>query len=128
VPSAHPVPDKELHNLYYSPKSVVMMKSRNIGWAEKVARRETRTKFWLEILKQELRRPRRRWEIILEWMLGKQGLSCGLDPYGSGYRDVADSSDHGNEPSGSIKDGELLEQQCMTSGSQAGLSSMELIS
>jgi hypothetical protein len=36
--------------------------------------------------------------------------SCEVDASGSGYRPVADSCEHGNEPSGSIKGGNFLEQ------------------
>jgi hypothetical protein len=35
---------------------------------------------------------------------------CGLDSSGSGYKPVEGSSEHCNEPSGSIKGGEFLEQ------------------
>jgi hypothetical protein len=34
---------------------------------------------------------------------------CRLDSSGSGYRPVAGSCEHDNEPSGSVRDGELLE-------------------
>jgi hypothetical protein len=34
--------------------------------------------------KRALGRPRRRWEAILEWILGKQGERCGTDVSGSG--------------------------------------------
>jgi hypothetical protein len=34
---------------------------------------------------------------------------CGLDVAGSGYGPVAGSCEHGNEFSGSIKDGEFLD-------------------
>jgi len=42
---------------------------------------------------------------------------CGLDASGLGQRPVAGPCEHGNEPSGSIKGGEFLEE---------GLCSMEL--
>jgi len=48
-------------------------------------------------------------KIILEWILWKQGCTCGLDASGSGQEDVAGSCEHGNETSGSIKDGEFLD-------------------
>jgi hypothetical protein len=35
---------------------------------------------------------------------------CGLDRPGSGYRSVEGSYEHGNEPSGSLKCWEVLEQ------------------
>jgi hypothetical protein len=35
---------------------------------------------------------------------------CGMDSTGSGEDPVADSCEHGNEPSGSIKRGEFLQQ------------------
>jgi len=34
---------------------------------------------------------------------------CVLDECGSGYGPVADSSEHGNEPSGSVKDGKFID-------------------
>jgi hypothetical protein len=36
--------------------------------------------------------------------------NCGLDASDSGYRPVAGSYEHGNELTGSIKGGELLDQ------------------
>jgi hypothetical protein len=48
--------------------------------------------------------------VILELILGKRSGRCGMDAYGSGYEPVADSCEHGNEPSGSIKDEVPLEQ------------------
>jgi len=34
---------------------------------------------------------------------------CGLDTFGSGQGPVAGTSEHGNDPSGSIKGGEFLD-------------------
>lgn len=48
-----------------------------------------------------------RW-IILKWILGKRGWSCGLDSYGSGLGLVAGSSEHGSERSDFINGGGFL--------------------
>jgi hypothetical protein len=36
-----------------------------------------------------------------------KGVGCGFDSSGSGWGSVASSCEHGNEPSGSIKGGEV---------------------
>jgi hypothetical protein len=41
---------------------------------------------------------------------------------------VVGSCEHGNQPSGSIKDGEFLDQLSVLLASQRGLCSMELVS
>jgi hypothetical protein len=53
-----------------------------------------------------LGRPRYRWEFNIKMDF----RSCGLNSSGSGYGQVADSCEHDNEPSASIKGGELLDQ------------------
>jgi hypothetical protein len=51
-----------------------------------------------------LGRPRHRWKINIKIDLYQTGVGeCGLDSTNSGYRPVAGSCEHGNEPSGSIK-------------------------
>jgi hypothetical protein len=47
-------------------------------------------------------------KIILEWILDRV-RGCGLEVFGLGQAAVAGCSEHGNEPSGSIKGGEFLE-------------------
>jgi hypothetical protein len=57
-----------------------------------------------------LQRPTRRRQdnIKMYFMEIMMGI-CGLDASGSGYGPVADSCEHGNEPSGSIKVGEFID-------------------
>jgi hypothetical protein len=58
--------------------------------------------------KRSLRRPKSRSEDDIKFDSGKQGWS-GLYSYGSGLERVADSCEHGDEPSGSTSDGEFLD-------------------
>jgi hypothetical protein len=58
--------NEELHNLYYSPSIIRMIKSRSMRWAENVARMgEKRNAYRISVGKPEgkrpLGRPRRRW-------------------------------------------------------------------
>jgi hypothetical protein len=46
---------------------------------------------------------------VLKWILEKSSERCGLDSYGSGYGAGSGTSEHGNEPKGSIKDREYAE-------------------
>jgi hypothetical protein len=48
-------------------------------------------------------------EIILEWIFVKYDRRCGLDSSGSGQGPVASPCEHGNEPTGSIKNGEFVD-------------------
>jgi hypothetical protein len=48
--------------------------------------------------------------IILRWNFRKWDVVYGLDRAGSGQRQVAGTCECGNEPSGSIKCGEFLDQ------------------
>ena len=57
--------------------------------------------------KSPLGRPRRRWEDNIKMEI--QEVGCGLDRTGSRYVQVAGTCECGNEPSGSIKYGELLD-------------------
>jgi hypothetical protein len=71
---------RKLHNeehriLYASPNIIRAIKSR-MRWAEDVARTgEMRNAYNISLGKHERKRPlersRRRWEIILDWILGK---------------------------------------------------------
>jgi hypothetical protein len=51
-----------------------------------------------------------RWEDNKNCSEGKKVEICGLDASGSGWETVAGSCEHSNEPSGSIKGGEFLDQ------------------
>ena len=48
-------------------------------------------------------------KIILIWFLRNGIVWCQLDSFGSGYRPMENSCEHGNEPSGSTKYGEFLD-------------------
>jgi hypothetical protein len=52
---------------------------------------------------------------------------CALDSSGSGQGSVADSCEHGNEPSGSIKGKEFLDQQSVLLAPQEGKSSIKFV-
>jgi hypothetical protein len=73
-----------------------------------------------------LRRFRCRWEdnIKIDFKRNRVG-GCGIDSYGSGP--LTGFSEHGNEPSGSIKSGEFLDWLSVQLASQEGLCSMELV-
>jgi len=58
--------------------------------------------------KRPLGRPRRRWADNIRMDL--QEVGCGLDWAGPGQRQVADACECGNEPSGSVKCKEFLDQ------------------
>jgi hypothetical protein len=60
--------------------------------------------------KRPLGRPRRRWEDNIKMNLREIRFGCGLDSSGSGREPVVDSCEHGNEPSVSINDEELLDK------------------
>ena len=66
--------NEELHSLSRSPNIVWVIKSRKFRWANNVARLgEGRRAFKIltgkPIEKRPLKRPRRRWETILKWIL-----------------------------------------------------------
>jgi len=52
-------------------------------------------------------------------------MECGLDASGSGQGPMADSCEHGNEPSCSIKSGEFVDWMLASS---VGFCSVELVS
>jgi hypothetical protein len=71
--------NEELHNLYSSPSTIRMIKSRMMRWAEHVARKEEkRNAYRLLVGKPEGKRPlgrqRRRWEDNIKMDLGKKGF------------------------------------------------------
>jgi hypothetical protein len=68
--------NEELHNLYGSPDSIRMIKSRRMRWAGHVARMgEMSDSYKILVVnvegKRPLGRPRRRWEVINSMTLGK---------------------------------------------------------
>jgi hypothetical protein len=48
-------------------------------------------------------------KITLEWFSGHRMERCKLDAFCSGWGPGGGSCEHGNEPSGSVKGGELLD-------------------
>jgi hypothetical protein len=75
--------NEELHNLYYSPSIIKMIKSRKIRWAGHVARiGENRNAYRIFVGmpegKRPLGRPRRRWADNIKMNLRKIGWD-GLD-------------------------------------------------
>jgi hypothetical protein len=63
------------------------------------------TKFWSESLegRDHLEDLVIDGKLILKWILGKQGVKCGMDISGSNQGSVAGCCEHSNEPLGSIK-------------------------
>jgi hypothetical protein len=71
--------DEELHNLYFSPSKITIIKSRRMRWAGHVARMgEKRNVYRLSVEKPEgkrpLGRPRRRWINNIKMDLLETGL------------------------------------------------------
>jgi hypothetical protein len=69
----------ELHNLYFSPNIVRVIKSRRMRWAGHVARmREVRVVYWVLVGrpegKRQLGRPRCRWEDNIKMDLREIGI------------------------------------------------------
>jgi hypothetical protein len=64
--------NEELHNLYFSPSIIRMMKSKRIRWAEHVARMgEKRNAYRILVGKRPLGRPGRMWENNIKMDLEK---------------------------------------------------------
>jgi hypothetical protein len=107
--------NEELHDLYSSPSIVRVIKARRMRWSGHVVRMgEVRGAYSILVGRPERRRPlgrpRHRWEDNIKMNLREIGFGgCGLDSFGSGYRQVVGSCEHSNEPSGSIKCGEFLD-------------------
>jgi hypothetical protein len=77
---------EELHILYLSPNIVRQIKSRRMRFAVHVACIGEEKKVYKVLMgktkgKRQLRRPRRRWRTVLEWILGRLagGLSSGFN-------------------------------------------------
>jgi hypothetical protein len=105
--------NEELNYLYSSPNIVRVIKSRGMRWAGHVARvGEMRGVYRVLVEgKRPLGRPRRRWEDDIKMTL--QEVRCGRMDWIELTEDrgkVAGTCDCGNEPSGSIKCGEFLDQ------------------
>jgi hypothetical protein len=74
--------NEELHNLYSFPGIIKQIKSRRMRWAGHVARMEEERKVYKVLMgtpegKRPLERPRHRWGMISEWMLGRLAGVCG---------------------------------------------------
>jgi hypothetical protein len=70
--------NEEVHNLYYSPSTIRMIKLRRMRWAGRVARMgEKRNAYRILVGKPEgktpLGRPRRRWVNHIKMILGQTG-------------------------------------------------------
>jgi hypothetical protein len=100
--------NKQLHNFYFSPNIIRMIKLRRISWAGHIAHMgEMRNAYKILIGNPQGKRPLggsgNRWDLILKWILRNSVGWCGFGSSGSGQGPVAGSCEHGNEPSGSIK-------------------------
>jgi hypothetical protein len=107
--------DEELHNLYSSPNTIRMIKSRRIRWAGHVARMGEKWNAYRILVgkpegKRPLGRPRRRWVENIKIDLKRDRRRCyGLDRSGLGQGPVEGSCEQDNDPSGSIKCWEVVE-------------------
>ena len=114
-----------VNDLYSSPNIVRVIKSRRVRWVGHVAcMGERRSLYRFLVGKPEGKRPlgrhRHRWEDDIKMDIQEVGCGgCGLDRAGSGQKQVAGTCYCGNEPSGSIKCGEFLDQ-LKTLASQEG--------
>jgi hypothetical protein len=71
--------NEELHNLYCSPSTIIIIKSRRMRWAGNVARMgEKRSAYRILVGKPEGKRPRRRWEDNIKMDLRETGWG-GMD-------------------------------------------------
>ena len=104
---------EELNDMYSSPNTIRVIKSRRTRWARKVSRTGARIGGYRVSMgkpegKRPLGRPRRKWEDNIKIGLQEEGF-CGHGPdlSGSGKEQVAGTCDCGNELSSSIKRGEI---------------------
>ena len=101
--------NEELYAVYSSRHIIRVIESGRLRWTGHVARiGERRGTYRVLVWKPEgmtrLRRPRRRWKIILKWIFKKWDWGHGLDRSGSGQGQVASSYE-----CGSIKCGKYLD-------------------
>ena len=107
--------NEELNDLYSSPNTARVIKSRRTRWAGHVARKgEGRGVYRVLVGKPQGKRPLGRtrciWEDNIKVDRQEVGLrGYGLDRAGSGYEQLAGTCECGYEPSGSIKCGEFLD-------------------
>jgi hypothetical protein len=69
----------ELHNKYFSPIIIRMMKSRKMRWAGHVARMVAKTNANMVLARKPGGRHRRKWEYKIKMSLEKQYAGCELD-------------------------------------------------
>jgi hypothetical protein len=105
--------NEELHNLYASPRTIRVIKSRRMRWAGHIAHTgEMRNTYNILAGKPEGKRTLGIPKCRLEYYRAPRRNrveSCGLDASDSGQGQLAGSYERGNEPSGSIKGGEFVE-------------------
>jgi hypothetical protein len=107
--------NEELHNLYSSPNTIRIIKSRRMRWAGRVARIGKKMNAYRVLVgkpkeKRPLGRPRRRWKDNIKIELREIGWD-GMDwiDLTQGKGPAAGFCEHADEPSGSIKCWEILE-------------------
>jgi hypothetical protein len=100
----------ELNDLYSSPNIIWVIKSRRVRWVGYVAPRGHRRFFWWGNLRERdyLEGPGVDGRKILKWILRKSDGEAGTAMMWLRLR-TGNSSEGSNEPSGSIKRGELLD-------------------
>ena len=101
--------NEELNDMYYSPSSVRLIKSRKMRWAGHVARMGERRGVYRVLVekpegKRPLGSPRRRWKDNIKMYL--QEVGCG----GMDWIELEGTCECGNESSGSMKCGEFLDK------------------
>jgi hypothetical protein len=105
--------DGEMNDLYRSPHTVRVIKSRRIRWAGHIARMGEKRGVYRVLVgkpvgKRPLGRPRRRWENNIKMNL--QEVVCGgMEWIELAQGQMTDTCACGNESSGSIKCGEFLD-------------------
>jgi hypothetical protein len=103
---------EELRNLYASPNIIKVLKCRTMRWARHVARTGEITIYKILFGKPEGKNHSEDLGVdgnTIRMDLTERVGRCGLDSSASGQGSVAGSCEHDNEPSGSIKGGEILD-------------------